>query len=222
GRRPRGPRGRKGEMETNETPRLRGHTASGPRPRSSIVPGAKLSTTMSAPAARPRTPSRPAALVQSIAALRLEVLRKRNSTPSSSAPGSRPDALQRRNGSPAPGRSIFSTSAPASARSLVQYGPATSDDRSRTRTPASGAGTRSAAGQPVGDVVEVVERPAVVEQHLLHLVLRHAAEQAGDGHSVVRPVGPGVGVVRGPHQVLDVHVMAQLDADGVDHEGRPE
>ena len=55
-----------------------------------------------------------------------------------------PDAVHRRSGSP-PGSSIFSTSAPASASSLVQYGPAISVDRSRTRTPASGRASRSAA-----------------------------------------------------------------------------
>jgi hypothetical protein len=43
-----------------------------------------------------------------------------------------------RNGSPVPGGSIFTTSAPNSASSFAQNGPAISAPISRTRKPASG------------------------------------------------------------------------------------
>ncbi len=59
-------------------------------PDASIAPGPRLSTTMSAPVASSRTRSRPAGEPRSTAALRLEVLRKRNSTPSSSRPAAVP------------------------------------------------------------------------------------------------------------------------------------
>src|SRR4051794_23361660 len=88
--------------------------------------------TRSAAAARARTRE----LSRSDATDRLEVLRNRNSAPSPS--GREPEADQARIGSPEPGGSTFTTSAPASANSFPQYGPAICVDSSRTRTPASG------------------------------------------------------------------------------------
>ena len=103
GRRLHGPPWPKGEMDTNDTRGLRGQTGAGPSPSSSIAPGPTLSTTRSASPISARTCARPAAVVQSTAALRFEVFRKRKSAPSSPAGSERPDALQRRSGSPPSG-----------------------------------------------------------------------------------------------------------------------
>src|SRR5262249_35273797 len=51
-----------------------------------------------------------------------------------------------RDESPLPGRSTFSTSAPMSARIIVQNGPAMCSVRSRTLTPASGPPPESGTG----------------------------------------------------------------------------
>src|SRR5207237_773239 len=59
-------------------------------------------------------------------------------------------------------------------------------------------------------------------QHLLHLDLGHAAEEAVERDAMVRPVAPRVRVVGRPHDVVDVQPVPELDADRVDHERRPE
>ena len=46
-------------------------------------------------------------------------------------------------------------------------------------------------------------------------------KSARDGHAAVRPIGAGVRIVGRPHEMIEVEAMAQLDADGVDHERRP-
>jgi hypothetical protein len=101
------------------------------------LPNGVLSMMMSASAASAAIGSRPCAVLPSMTALRFDVLRKRKRTPSSAPDSARPEALQCRSGSPC-GGSTLRTSAPASASSLVQYGPAISLERSSTRTPASG------------------------------------------------------------------------------------
>src|SRR5215472_1862609 len=96
--------------------------------RRSLSATAKLSTSRSAAATRCST----AGSSGSPTIARFEWWRKRNSAPSS-PPRSAPVADQRRSGSPA-GASTFTTSAPASAKSLVAYAPAMPVERSTTRS----------------------------------------------------------------------------------------
>src|SRR3954462_8129011 len=103
---------------------------SAPSPRRSIAPGAKFSTMTSALAARSLTSARP------FGSFRLTVMdfllalnkRKYGSSFSALPPSARP-------GSPPPGFSSFTTSAPSQASASVQDGPASNWVRSRIFTP---------------------------------------------------------------------------------------
>ena len=60
-----------------------------------------------------------------------------------------------RNGSPAPGGSTFTTSAPSAASSMPAYGPVMKVATSMTRTPASGAAT---AAMSIGSLCQPMIR----------------------------------------------------------------
>ena len=108
-------------------------SAGQPQPIASIVPGRKFSTSTSASAASARTISCAAGLRTSSPRLRL----LRLNTAANRLPpryfGGAP-----RVGSPSPGFSTLTTSAPMSPSIMAQKGPATNRDRSSTRIPASG------------------------------------------------------------------------------------
>ena len=72
------------------------------------------------------------------------------------------------------------------------------------------------------DVIQSVELAAVRVEHLLHLAPGNAAEYAFDRDTGFRPVTAAVGIVGRRHDVIEIHAVAQLDANGVQHEGRPE
>ncbi len=127
-----------GEIDTSERAGLRACRTSRPRPQPASAPGSKLSMASCAVAASASTLSRPAALARSAVMLRFEALRCWKSAPSSPSPRVAPDADQRRSGSPPWGDSTLTTSAPASASSFVQYGPAICVEKSITRSPARG------------------------------------------------------------------------------------
>src|SRR5215831_5622300 len=103
-----------------------------PRPRRSIAPGAKFSIITSAHLARRLTSSSPRGSFRLIAAERLfELYCKKYSASASGKvrPSDRP-------GSPEPGFSILTTSAPSQANASVQDGPASNWVRSRILRPA--------------------------------------------------------------------------------------
>src|SRR5919204_5246388 len=104
-------------------------------PRRAAPPGRKFSSTTSARAQSSSTSSRPSGCLRSIATLRLLRLTARKYAASPPANGG-PHA---RVSSPSPGRSTLTTSAPRSASTIVAYGPASTRDRSTTRSPTSGA-----------------------------------------------------------------------------------
>src|SRR6478609_3317878 len=92
-------------------------------PSRSVTPGRNVSTSTSASSTRRPKASRPASDLRSIVTERRE--RFHTAYP-----------LYARKGSP-PGGSIFTTSAPCSARSITPRGPAVPQDRSRIFTPSS-------------------------------------------------------------------------------------
>src|SRR5213083_1918584 len=108
-------------------------SVSQPRPSRSITPARKLSTSTSARRARSRNTSRPSARFRSSTSERLPRFQP-----------TKPKAAKR-NGSPS-ADSIFSTSAPRSASSMGQNGPAMKLARSRTRMPSR----HSRGGGPLG------------------------------------------------------------------------
>src|SRR5947209_15173588 len=98
------------------------------------TPGRKFSATMSARAARRANTSLPRALFMSSAMLRLFRFSTAKQYDSSLIFG-----LNRRDASPSGKFSTLTTSAPMSPSTIVQYGPAITLVRSRTRTPSSGS-----------------------------------------------------------------------------------
>ena len=98
------------------------------------APGRKFSITMSARSARRRTSATPSGSWRSMQIERLPRFAQRKYVDSPSTKG----GPQLRVGSPPPGRSTLTTSAPRSASIIEQYGPARMRERSRTRTPSSG------------------------------------------------------------------------------------
>src|SRR4051795_5172551 len=178
---------------------LRACTSAGPSPHFSIVPGRKVSSTMSAVAA-------------SSAAIRCPSGRRRSSVTERLLRAridhhrlwplwrSRP---QSRIASPSPGASILITSAPKSPSSVPVYGPASSWPNSIARSPCSGGAAMGRHLLEERDGAEDVhahdrlrergvpgaeggDEPAVAEQRLRPLLLRlpeHRAEGARDaGH----------------------------------------
>ena len=120
--------------------------------------GLKFSTTTSACAASLRAVSRPIRDLMFRVTPRLLVFRYRNGRLMSDCGSSRTNGPMRRAGSPPPGRSTFRTSAPKSARSLVQYGPATWWVKSSTRTPSSAAWFMVRSGLPVWCIIRPTAR----------------------------------------------------------------
>src|SRR5919202_6353272 len=121
-------------------------TSSGPRPHFSIVPGRKFSSTMSADshsrmAIRWPSASRRLSVTERLLRARIDhhsewsLWRRRP---------------QSRIASPAPGASIFTTSAPKSPSSVPTYGPARSWPNSIARSPVSGPSESGPAARPVG------------------------------------------------------------------------
>src|SRR5919201_937856 len=113
---------------------LRARTSSGPSPSRSARPGRRLCRNTSDRAATRRSASRPSGARRLSASDRLPALAARKRTPTPSANGG-PHA---RVSSPPSGRSTLITSAPSAPRISAQYGPASEEVTSRTRTPASG------------------------------------------------------------------------------------
>src|SRR2546425_9221165 len=105
-------------------------SASYPKPRRSIAPGPKFSTTTSARPTMRSKRARPRSAFRSSVTLRLLALSKRKNHASVSG---RSESA-RRPGSP-PGGSILTTSAPSHASISVQLGPASYCVRSRTTIP---------------------------------------------------------------------------------------
>src|SRR5262249_20360411 len=135
-----------------------------------------------------------------------------------------------RDESPLPGRSIFSTSAPMSARIMVQNGPAMCSVRSRTLTPASGppgletgisrpsVGGRRAEGGSVGNHrvgrIGVDGAPSlggVAPRHCEELFL--AREPAHTGQTLPRALQmhPANDPVPVDEELPDVHGKLLLD-----------
>ena len=112
---------------------LAAESCSQPRFQRSIAPGRKFSIRMSDFAARRRTASWPSGFLRSSVTERLlrDCTCHHSETPFLIL-------RQRRSGSPSPGGSTFTTSAPKSASVLAQNGPAIRLPSSRTLTPASG------------------------------------------------------------------------------------
>src|SRR5581483_10533597 len=110
-------------------------------PRRSVAPGTKFSISTSARAARSRTSLAPSGRWRSTAIPRLLRFTAANTALMPPRPA-RP--RQSRRSSPRPGRSTLMTSAPRSARSMAQYGPATTREQSSTRMPARSAGVSGA------------------------------------------------------------------------------
>src|SRR6516165_8755845 len=143
-----------------------------PSPSRSMAPGAKFSTITSALVARSLTRARP------FGSFRLTVMdfllalnsRKYGSSLSALPPSALP-------GSPPPGFSSFTTSAPSQASASVQDGPASNWVRSSTRTPErqlsgalfsvigvesskAAAKSHDSAGDPVAERQQFREQPA--------------------------------------------------------------
>src|SRR5436190_6001056 len=116
-----------------------------------------------------------------------------------------PSAVHCRNGSPAPGCSTFTTSAPKSARSIPATPPATMRERSRTRTPSS-AFMRSSAG----DISS--ERPAMV--YLFCQSYKLSKALTGAGHDLPSAQQPVVKVRRPQCDAGLFHGLLQQTALG--------
>ena len=104
-------------------------------------------TTISASAIRARTSSTSAATAADAATLSFDAVRNEKNAPSSPGAIGAPLPDHRRNGSPS-ASSTFTTSAPPSASSFVQYAPANPVERSTTRVPTSGQRSLIEAGAP--------------------------------------------------------------------------
>src|SRR5512145_1735148 len=115
-----------------------------------------------------------------------------------------PSPRQARRSSPRPGRSTLTTSAPRSAMSVAQYGPAMTRERSRTRTPASMPGGSATVEEAVrhrvhrrdarpGDRVDarldLRERPERLRRQRRG-VGTHLVEQAVAGHRAMHEPEP--------------------------------
>ncbi len=114
------------EIRTTTSRGFRRCRTSASRPQPSRVPGARLSTSRSAPAISSCTASMFTETAGSAVVADFPAFRYANSPPSDP---------QARRGSPAGGSTLW-TSAPRSANSLVQYGPAICPPISTTRSPA--------------------------------------------------------------------------------------
>src|SRR5918911_5430003 len=125
-----------------------------------MVPGRKFSTTTSAWATRSRNSALPRSCLRSRPTLCLLRLMAMKSAPSPSTK----TTPTRRLSSPSPGRSILTTSAPRSAKSIVAYGPARYCVRSSTRAPASGPGSGRRLMRPSQSILRARAASAAMTQ----------------------------------------------------------
>src|SRR5580704_7997911 len=137
---------------------LSAFTSSKSRPLTASEPGRKLSTTTSARLARARTTSCPDPVFRSTAMLLLFLFAERKTPLSPLHSG----GLHDRVSSPPSGNSTFTTSAPRSARSIVQNGPARLRVRSTTRMPRRASDGRVLIAEVYG-AATAVDRAAVLD-----------------------------------------------------------
>src|SRR3990170_2148962 len=189
-----------------------------PKPRRSMVPGRKFSSSTSARRISLRRMSCPSGAFRLSVRLFLPRLTAMKYVASPPAKGGQP-----RVSSPLPGSSTLMTSAPMSASSMEQKGPASTRVRSTTRIPASGGRTareRPRAAREAGfdRPFSLATRPPFPDAlddalgdggHLLAPGARPSPEEA-------RPIGEAQGreVEDGVHG-LDGHARADLDAAGL-------
>src|SRR4051794_9589176 len=155
------------------------------RPKRSSVPGRKFATTTSARSQRARADSRSSSRRRSSTSerlLRFAAL-KYVAPPLASNGGP-----QRRVSSPS-GDSIFTTSAPRSPSVWPTSGPASTREKSATRSPSSAAATASGGDAAREDLREHREVDVAARHDAHDLPLAGLASERGGGRERARPLG---------------------------------